>query len=571
MIAPTQRYLLTLRGVPNTADEHRFECITIEPSVNTLPGVYEPCENIPLSSDSLKAFELARRWLYTCRANHTKCAFTSESFTTSRILDVSLEDPKLLLREDLQDAIEYIALSHCWGKSQPLKTVRDNLDSHRKRIPFETLPATFKDAVKLTRRLGLRYLWIDSLCILQDEDKEDWERQASQMEKVYGNAELVLAATVASSPEDGFLRNRPSFDVSSVSTLLDDQTIPIESRYRFIYKHDYFSGENGPLDNRAWAFQERLLARRYLAYGNSEMRWECCLDSFCECGWVSTEEKRYDRDSNLDNMLETLASPQERKQLWDYINTEYARRELTVASDRLVALSAVASRFQSEYGNTYLAGLWKENIVYFLAWYVRSRCKPASFYAPSWSWFSVDAKDLMFPLSPRDEIILATVMDASVTISTVNKFGPVSKGHIRLRSSAIEAILHVEMQKVAGTDIEGYRIEIPGLPYETGCLLDTPVVAYDLKQGDGTEQIEAHARRISHTETSLRREYPSKYSVLVLPILIGDMFIHSLVLGRSSKHPGCRERLGGSSWRRAIGIKVMEFLTRYEDTELVIV
>lgn len=533
-----------------------------------------------MNSGSSKAFELVKRWFYKCKKYHPSCAFTSESFTPSRILDVSHEDPKLILREDLRDAIEYVALSHCWGMFQPLKTVRSNLDSHRKGIPLETLPVTFRDVVKVTRMIGLRYLWIDSLCILQEEDKKDWEQEASQMGEVYGNAELVLAATVASSPDAGFLRNRPEFDLGHASALLDGQTMPIESRYHLIFEHDSMYTGNGPLDGRAWAFQERLLARRYLAYGSSEARWECRQDSFCECGWVSAEAQSSQRGRSLDNMLATTL-PSDRKDLWVNICRTYTQRKLTVASDKLVALSAVASRFQSKYGDTYLAGLWKENLIPSLLWWPGYNGKPVDFYAPSWSWVSIDTNFLSFDVPIEESSTLARVVDASVTTSTANEFGTVSKGNIRLRGRAFGAILHT----VVGKDLNeaeypsdeprypwgGCTVEIPGLPpYEPSCLLDMPVVAYDSK-GDKRGYTEAPARRIYFTERISEQEYLARYSALVLPLLISDAVIFSLILGPSPKHPGCLERLGLFIWKGKTECEIQNFLAGFEEDEFVIV
>lgn len=596
LIPATQRYLLTLNGVkilpgewlndlradPSIRAQHDdiTSSISIEPLASTLPVAYEPCQNIPMNSGSPKAFELVKRWLHVCRMNHTKCAFTSESYTPSRILDISHENPKLILREDLRDAIEYVALSHCWGISQPLKTVRGNIDSHRKGIPLKSLPATFRDAVKVTKMIGLRYLWIDSLCILQEKDKEDWEREANQMGKVYGSAELVLAATVASSPDAGFLRNRPEFDLGHASALMDGQTIPIESKYHLIFEHDSIYTGNGPLDRRAWAFQERLLARRYLAYGSSEARWECRQDSFCECGLVSTEAQSSDRGRSLDNMLITTP-PSGRKELWINICRTYAQRKLTVASDKLVALSAVASRFQSKYGDTYLAGLWKENLIPLLLWWPGRNGKPVDFYAPSWSWVSVDTNFLSFDASIEESSTLATVVDGSVTTSTANKFGTVSKRHIRLRGRAFGATLHT----VVGKDLNeagypsyqprypwgGCTVEIPGLPpAEPICLLDTLVVAHDSK-GDNVRYAEAPARRISFAERIPEREYLARYSALILPLLFDDMVIFSLVLGPSPKQPGCLERLGLFIWKGKIEREMRNFLEGFEEDEFVIV
>lgn len=96
----------------------------------------------------------------------------------------------------------YICLSHCWGDFQPIRTTTTNIEDHKKSIPWQFLPQTFQDAIDLTRFLSIRYLWIDSLCIIQD-DRDDWAKESAAMASVYGNSYLTISATAAANCSKG--------------------------------------------------------------------------------------------------------------------------------------------------------------------------------------------------------------------------------------------------------------------------------------------------------------------------------------------------------------------------------
>lgn len=148
-------------------------------------------------------------WLRSCidrDGEHIHCPYFNEAQARlpTRVIDVGTEDNgkvKLLVSSEHQVG-KYIALSHCWGGKTPVMTTTKNLQDHLQEI--SSLPQTFLEAALLTRVLGVRYLWIDSLCILQD-SREDWEREAPLMASVYGNAYVTIAADVAKNTNAGFL------------------------------------------------------------------------------------------------------------------------------------------------------------------------------------------------------------------------------------------------------------------------------------------------------------------------------------------------------------------------------
>ena len=160
-------------------------------------------------------------------------------------------EPFLLETEGMKG--EYLTLSHCWGKAQIKTTKLCNLSSHKERIRLADLCANFQDAILVTRNLGFRYLWIDSLCIIQDSDK-DWDAESSQMARVYRNSTLTLSAANATNADAGFLRKRkPLADASAEISYLDSRGTETGQFYICEPLSDFDSDvEKGPLNKRAW-------------------------------------------------------------------------------------------------------------------------------------------------------------------------------------------------------------------------------------------------------------------------------------------------------------------------------
>lgn len=358
------------------------------------------------------------------------------------------------------------------------------------------------------------------------------------MDKVYGNAELVLAASGAADACEGFLRDRDQADhhVGVASFTLDTKLGPVESRYRLVTERAHT--EIMPLDDRGWAFQERLLARRYLAYNRHEMQWECREGAFCECTWTFTLPAgswKYDLASTIEE-----ETPSQLMSFWrEDVLQGYVTKKLTVHSDKLVALSAIASRFHRKCG-TYLAGLWEKDLVNGLLWYTEGDM-PEAFYAPSWSWVSVQSPAIEFYMgSQGGTTTLVDVVEASTTPSTSNPFGPVSSGLIKLRGKIIDAPCWFVNGRGWGVEVgkkhEGTRT------HKT--WLDMPLVAYPIMDY-ATARKETSARRMYHTEGEPLGSTLT-CTVWLLPLIFEKDrgFVHTLMLGPSPKHRGCFERLG---------------------------
>ena len=173
--------------------------------------------------------------------------------------------PSVRLVETRGRGGRYIALSHCWGSTgnRPLRTTARNLESHQDGIPFENLPKTFQDCVEFSQCMGIRYVWIDSLCIIQD-DHQDWLSEAAKMRDVYKNAALVVGASGAKDSTEGlFITNRPRGRIFRLPYRVNGK---IQGTFNMTQLYGQWDLFTGPLEKRAWTLQERYLARHFLAF-----------------------------------------------------------------------------------------------------------------------------------------------------------------------------------------------------------------------------------------------------------------------------------------------------------------
>lgn len=222
-------------------------------------------------------FCLLNEWLRVCDQQHNHL-FNTDVELPSRVLDVGTsKHPILRLLDGKETATgQYIALSHCWGTGPRFRTLKQNINEFKKHIDFESLPKSFQDAIKVTRALGTRYLWIDSLCIIQD-DLEDWELEAARMEQVFSSATCTIAASSAVSSAVGFLVNREERPFVTIKTPLNGTAFICKSIDNF-----YLDVEEAVLNKRGWVLQERALSRRTIHFTSSQVYWECGRGIHCE-------------------------------------------------------------------------------------------------------------------------------------------------------------------------------------------------------------------------------------------------------------------------------------------------
>lgn len=223
-------------------------------------------------SSSQKHFDIIRQCLTDCEADHPECRPKKSGPLPTRLIHIGPKDSHevSLYTTQQADSVEYVALSHPWGDGPHFCTTLANIEAHRKGIDLETLPATFKDAVLTTRELGLQYLWIDSICIIQGEGG-DFDHEAKRMEDVFSSAFCVIAASSAHGQDDGFLnrQNQHHECLTFEHTGLPPLYV---SRFMDDFNKDVLEA---PLSKRGWVLQERALARRTIYFTNRQTYWEC--------------------------------------------------------------------------------------------------------------------------------------------------------------------------------------------------------------------------------------------------------------------------------------------------------
>ncbi|KAH7125901.1 heterokaryon incompatibility protein-domain-containing protein [Dactylonectria macrodidyma] len=381
----------------------------------------------PISSKHEKGLACIQSWYNRCSRDHAKCTAYSHMVAPtnqlpSRLLD--LRGDKVRLECDMrhQPQLQYTTLSHIWGSDPKayLCLTKACLEDFKKEILPSSLPTKYLEAIRITRALGFQYLWIDSLCIIQDSD-DDWANEALNMASVYGRTACNISFVFPTADESNkkHLRdprlgvpcllfqpqtNNANKDDAAQSNSLVVQHVPgFISRFWSpnTYK-DYW-----PLLSRAWAIQERLLCPRNLYYGQDRLMWECCEmveDEF----WgpldnsARSKGRFYAIFAGVENHASGSRSMFESfRGQWRYLIHEYRIAELSFETDRIIAFAGIVGAVQSHTGFVYLAGVWKEFAEFDLLWVVHPPPPESDFYqreikkeleakpVPSWSWFKV--------------------------------------------------------------------------------------------------------------------------------------------------------------------------------------
>jgi hypothetical protein len=235
-------------------------------------------------------FAIMNQWLKNCNDNHPLCTRAElPQFMPTRLLDVGNRDLSTrLYHTQSGDSGRFIALSHKWGESERvLFSTPADLERLERGIDENSLPPNFRDAITITRTLGIRYLWIDALCIIHGPNG-DFDYEANHVEKIFSSAYCVIAASQATGQHDGFLR-RGRHPREYVEFSQKDEA---GASLYVCPCIDDFDGDvlNSPLGQRAWALQERAFARRTIFFGSSQTYWECGDGVRCE---TLTKMKRY--------------------------------------------------------------------------------------------------------------------------------------------------------------------------------------------------------------------------------------------------------------------------------------
>ncbi|KAJ6444515.1 heterokaryon incompatibility protein [Purpureocillium lavendulum] len=366
---------------------------------------------------------IIQQWLDNCRKNHPLCQADIKSATMpTRVIDVGTRDDRSQLRlvsTEHMPCEPYIALSYCWGVTADdiLTLTAKTFASMRQGIRESDLAQTHRETVVLARALGIRYIWVDALCIIQG-DEADWARESKTMAQVYGNATLTVVAGRSADARNGYIDNTldASTDRAPPPCQLPVGAPPSDGGFNggFVMISLPRSTDLGPVLARAWCCQERVCCRRAVMFGTEQLIFECETERAYENGLVkrppaprfffdhlSQLPERSDRRNGKDATL---------RKWYDFLYT-YTACHLSDPRDIFAAVGAIAQQAAGKLESRYLAGIWECDIVRGLLWkpcyhleasanskIPTTRPKPTRLTgatqgpivrAPSWSWAAV--------------------------------------------------------------------------------------------------------------------------------------------------------------------------------------
>ncbi|KAL0779905.1 hypothetical protein CaCOL14_004389 [Colletotrichum acutatum] len=407
---------------------------------------------------------------------------------------------------------------YCWGPpsvSKPqLTTTAATLADRQTKILLPEMPNTIRDAVVFARHMGIKYIWIDALCIIQD-DVEDWATEAALMFAVYRHATLTLVAAAGDTSHTGFLQRTsagPSvlvpFESKKGQGKVSGTYVLSGLNEHRTWDADYPSHmHTRAWAMRAWTYQEDLMSTRVLYFDNHTSYFRCQSERRLE-----HSSKVYDNVQKWHHLLSPAPrdiSPNEAKERreslyerWKDLIIEYTRRKLTVSNDKFSALSGLARTFSSALGDEYVAGLWKDDLIRGMLWNtVMQPSKPKAWRAPSWSWASSDAEiawDLRFSLPLIQK---CSIEHIHIETAGSDQFGRLESAWIELCAVCVPVVLRSVQQ--TESDQDTYLAEV--LFYEGGKIMahgSLDAVAPSGLRNDGTFKLADFGQADEITEVS---------------------------------------------------------------------
>ena len=431
----------------------------------------DPCSNACLA--------IASGWLRDCLKSHSSCNPPTEfQKPPKRLINVGSEtqNPFLVETSSGSQQLKWLSLSYCWGEEPSMKLTTDTMNRLRSGIPLDEFDPTIQDAIWVTRALEITYIWIDALCIIQEDNAKDWNEQASKMNEIYGGSTVTLVVASSNSVRNGFLKKRELQYIPILYINLGGDYTGIKPAASVFLSPEWDKNKdelNGPWSNRGWTMQEGLLPSRLLYYTSSQMIWKCGEEQRFERGVTKSLEDEvaklltYSDDTSfgsgwlwkLDTFMKfkrfpdylpssldyPLLSDPETFHLWYDLIEEYTPRRFKNFSDRLVAISGLAQK----YGNTvrsheYAAGLWKPDLIRGLIWHTNGAkliprqsaddMRAFNNAFPSWSWASVGYEVVKNSQKNNGHFqALSLVEDVQVDlVDQLDPFGAVKSGSVTI-------------------------------------------------------------------------------------------------------------------------------------------
>ncbi|KAI1775548.1 heterokaryon incompatibility protein-domain-containing protein [Hypoxylon cercidicola] len=407
---------------------------------------------------------------------HDGCVDTAGKYVPSRLLKLdacSRGPPKMRICSPTEP-VPYAVLSYCWGGDQIHKTTSLNLAAKCIDIRWDSLPLSIQDAIRVTLNIGLEYIWVDSICIIQDDDT-DKQREIASMPRVYNESVVTIVAARAKSAGEGFLHRLDTSKYKDRIFKLGFRCDHGTSGQAYLVQENQYSygEESDPIDSRAWTLQESYLSKRIIRYGSKQCSMICqCSPSKPQVvdGWVldpsydapdvgniifpgsklsiSPEDiakwkQYYKEEHGMDPVgFREDAEDEDIYNNWRELVMNYSTRSLTVPADRILAISGLADRIAPAIQSRYVAGHWENHLPGDLLWEIASASlgrRPTTYQGPSWSWTCVNGSVISFNYMPADAATLQ-VLDVKVELyDSLAPFGAVKSGLLRAKGKLVKA------------------------------------------------------------------------------------------------------------------------------------
>jgi hypothetical protein len=390
-------------------------------------------------------------------------------------------------------------MTYRWGYSSFLKLTSSTLKGFEAGLPHSDLPQAFQDAIAITRTLGIRYLWIDALCILQD-SQEDFNRESAEMSEIYINSTCNIIAAFGADPHTSLFSTRssiqlgtfkPTWDTTETDTgfLSFFDTVVVEETWRKQFQmHE--------ITTRGWIFQEFLLASRALCFGKDQVHWICSSEASeiwpkgnpGPIGLGTKNPPLVDQNGHI------------YLHMWNSLVEKYSTLDLSMAGDRLVAISGVAKFYQRKLNVEYFAGHWASNLAESLLWTTVDaeneidsnidQLRP--YIAPSWSWASVN-KAIKVSRFSMYATITCKVSGVKLKLAGDDPTGKLTRGDLILEALAVrvQATNTGRLQLEDGTPLNSGKWRQEQLSWDagpppTGTRVDLAIMTANVLTTDGT-------------------------------------------------------------------------------------
>ncbi|KIW33541.1 uncharacterized protein PV07_00381 [Cladophialophora immunda] len=442
-----------------------------------------------------------RQWLDNCRATHLRCNqdWRSGAGSPARLLHIDSDSKgggtfRLEMFANKTRPPRYVTLSHCWGAGTAVTLTEESLPRlSAEWSQINSLPKRFQDAMQIASWMGVDYIWIDALCIIQD-CRDDWIAESTKMGDIYTNSFCNIAATSAD-PQQGCFTERLVYMVEPYP-LPNPQLQDGEKTYVIGYD-DFWSNSlsDTALHTRGWVLQERLLSPRTIHFGQEQIFWECRCEMACEAYPDGIPEQFHNRKMHTWRQADKILDPAYKRpsewslvskyvprlisnwlasgskgddfhwvyEVWSRIVEAYMECKLSYGEDKLVAISGIAQKVAELTDERYLAGLWDNALLpQSLLWCVLGRrqadgtpslrCASAGaedYRAPSWSWASLEAKVIWNWPAKRAKVVME-ILSTAIEQPKNSKMAKVSSAEMQIRGSLFEACLQIASRDVDG-------------------------------------------------------------------------------------------------------------------------